>query len=70
MLWLWPRYENELFIRQSVETDVAGLKLVRDDLTFANKDLKIRLSGLQEELLALNKSYEGVWLHLLYACFI
>ncbi|XP_062388439.1 keratin, type I cytoskeletal 13-like [Sardina pilchardus] len=52
------KYESEFSIRQSVEADVAGLKFVLGDLTSANKDLTLHLSGLQEELHMLKNSHE------------
>lgn len=54
------RFENEAAIRQTVEADVAGLKAVLADLTFAKGDLTARLTGLSEDVVTLKKHHEEV----------
>lgn len=54
------RYENEASIRQTVEADVAGLKAVLADLTFAKGDLTARLTGLSEDIATLKKHHAEV----------
>ncbi|XP_063078189.1 keratin, type I cytoskeletal 13-like [Engraulis encrasicolus] len=52
------KYENEMILRQTVEADVAGLKSVLGDLTFAKTDLSGRLTALKGELAMVDKTYE------------
>ncbi|XP_062388435.1 keratin, type I cytoskeletal 13-like isoform X2 [Sardina pilchardus] len=51
------KYENEVAIRQTIEADVAGLKNVLADITFAKSDLTARLTGLVEDLGVVKKNH-------------
>lgn len=57
------RYENELSMRQSVEADIAGLKMLLGELGAASKDLSLQIDSLKDELESMKNNHLEVTVH-------
>ncbi|KAL1265564.1 hypothetical protein QQF64_003591, partial [Cirrhinus molitorella] len=52
------KYEHEVVMRQSVESDVANLRRLLDQMTMAKADLEAQIKSLEEELAFMKKNHQ------------
>lgn len=56
----FPRYENELALRKSIDLDINGLRKVQDELSLYKTDLDLQIEDLSEELANVKKNHMEV----------
>ncbi|XP_060883240.1 keratin, type I cytoskeletal 13-like isoform X2 [Labrus mixtus] len=52
------KFENELSMRQSVEADIAGLKMLLGEMGVAKTDLSMQIESLMDELVSMKKNHD------------